>query len=250
MLRDMFPYLWRSSNTSEDIRADLKMTSVELGTKLKRGKESRLAVLRNLEIELEVSALKIKLVDYSGIFELLNELPCRHGSILDIARSAPTNLEEAETVFSISGLFVGQQIRLSEFRSDKCKKLLVGLSLDTIDVSIFRGQICVLNKKNSVIKIAEEYKTSRQSVHERRKRLYKKLITLGATSEFKSLTDFLSRRGQRSGSTFEFDQEDSLVAIHNLQNVENFPTIVDVINTALWLLQESVGEVGLRKTNS
>jgi len=245
LLREVFPHLWASVSTSADVRADLKKTSIELGSALKRGKSIRLAKLRDLENELEVSALKVQLMDHSRISNLLNDLPCKHGSILDVAQIIPSSLVEAETILSLAAVFVGQQVRIDEFDSNKCKKLLDDLNLDEIDVQIFRGQISVSEKKSSIAQIASTFRISRQSVNERRRRLYKKLHNLEATAEFSALNTFLIRRARRTNAKLKFRSEDPIIAIRTVANDSNFATVVDVINTSLWLLQESFGEISL-----
>ena len=157
LLRDKFPYLWSSPNTDEDIRAVLRMSERELGGRLKRGTQAQLAKLRNLENELEVSALRTELEDQKQLFDLLNKLPCQNGSILDVSRILPTTLDEAETVFSLAGVFVGRQLQVGEFTMEKCLKLLSDFELDEVDASIFRGQVCTLTETTSVVKIAKQY---------------------------------------------------------------------------------------------
>ena len=130
LLRDKFPYLWSSPNTDEDTRALLRMSERELGGRLKRGTQAQLAKLRNLENELEVSALRSELEDQKQLFDLLNKLPCQNGSILDVSRILPTTLDEAETVFSLAGVFVGRQLQVGEFTLEKCLKLLGDFKLD------------------------------------------------------------------------------------------------------------------------
>ena len=250
LLRDMFPYLWSSPNTAEDIRAVLKMTSTELGSKLKRGKKLSMTKLRNLENELEVSALRAKLDDHKKIFDLLNDLPCQHGSILDVSRIVPSALDEAETIFSLAGVFVGRQLQVGEFTLEKCLKLLSEFELDEVDVSIFRGQVSALTDSTSVIKIAKQYKLSRQSVNQRRLGIFENVKKLESAIEFKSLTKFLRRRGMQSNSAFEFSPEDTLVTIHSVQSSAEFPTVVDVVNAALWLLQQEVGKIALRSAKT
>ncbi len=246
LLRELFPYLWSSPNTPEDVRAVLRLSQKELGGKLKRGTQLRLAKLRNLENELEVSALRTTLEDQKKIFDLLNSLPCQHGSILDVSRIVPSVLDEAETIFSLAGVFVGRQLQVGEFTLEKCLKLLSEFELDEVDVSIFRGQVCTLTDSISVVRIAKQHKLSRQSINQRRLQIFEKVKKLESTIQFKSLTKFLHRRGMQSNSVFEFSPKDPLVSIHSVTSSAEFPTVVDVVNVALWLLQQEVGSIALR----
>lgn len=250
LLRDKFPFLWSSPNTAEDVRAVLRMSERELGGKFKRGTQAQLAKLRNLENELEVSSLRTELEDQQQLFDLLNNLPCHHGSILDVSRILPSTLDEAETVFSLAGVFVGRQLQVGEFTLKKCLNLLHDFRLDKVDASIFRSQVCTLTETTSVVKIAKQHKLSRQSVNQRRLHIFENVRKLELTSEFKTLTKFLRRRGMQSNSVFEFSPEDNVVSIHCVQSSTEFPTVVDVLNAALWLIQQEVGKIQLRSANS
>ena len=250
LLRDKFPYLWSSPNTTEDVRAILRLSERELGGRLKRGTQAQLAKLRVLENELEVNSLRRELEDQRQLFDLLNKLPCQNGSILDVSKIVPTTLDEAETVFSLAGVYVGGQLQIREFTLKKCLKLLSDFELDEVDASIFRGQVCTLTETTSVIKIAKQHKLSRQSVNQRRLHIFENVRKLELTSEFKTLTKFLRRRGMQSNSVFEFSPEDNLVSIHSVQSSAEFPTVVDVINAALWLIQQEVGRIALRSAKA
>lgn len=250
LLRDKFPYLWSSPNTTEDVRAILRLSERELGGRLKRGTQAQLAKLRILENELEVNSLRRELEDQRQLFDLLNKLPCQNGSILDVSKIVPTTLDEAETVFSLAGVYVGSQLQIGEFALEKCLNLLGDFELDEVDTSIFRGQVYVFTEPTSVVKIAKRHKLSRQSVNQRRINIFENIIKLESTSEFKSLTKFLRRRGMQSNSVFEFSPEDNFVSIHSVQSSNEFPTVVDVVNVALWLIQEEVGKIALRSAEA
>lgn len=249
-LREKFPYLWSSPNIDEDTRALLRMSEREFGGRFKRGTQAQLVKLRNLENELEVSSLRSELDVQKELFDLLNKLPCQYGSILDVSKIVPSTLDEAETVFSLAGVFVGRELQVGEFTLAKCLKLLEDFELDEVDASIFRGQVCTLTETTSVVKIAKQHKLSRQSVNQRRLRIFENVRKLELTSEFKTLTKFLRRRGIQSNSVFEFAPEDNLVSIHSLQISTNFPTVVDVVNAALWLIQQEVGIIALRSAKN
>ena len=136
------------------------------------------------------------------------------------------------------------------FNLEKCLKLLGDFELDEVDASIFRGQVCTLTETTSVVKIAKQHKLSRQSVNQRRLHIFENVRKLELTSEFKTLTKFFRRRGMQSNSVFEFSPEDNLVSIHSVQSSAEFPTVVDVVNAALWLIQQEVGRIALRSVKA
>jgi hypothetical protein len=145
---------------------------------------------------------------------------------------------------------VGRQLQVGEFTLEKCLKLLGDFKLDGVDASIFRGQVCTMTEITSVVKIAKQHELSRQSVNQRRLHVFENVRKLELTSEFKTLTKFLRRRGIQTSSAFEFSPEDTLVTIHGVPNSSEFPTVVDVVNAALWLLQQDVGRIQLRSVIS
>ncbi len=78
-----FPLLWKSNDTPDDVQTDLRLTDIELGTRYRRGKQTRLDRYQQLEDALALQAARNYQATTEPILEVLQELMGGTPTLLD-----------------------------------------------------------------------------------------------------------------------------------------------------------------------
>ena len=82
-IHERFPLLRESDDTPDDVRADLHLTDTELGTRYRRGKQTRLNRYQQLEDALALQAARNYQATTEPILEVLQELMGGTPTLLD-----------------------------------------------------------------------------------------------------------------------------------------------------------------------
>ena len=82
-ISERFPLLWKSDDTTDDVRADLRLTDIGLGTRYRRGKQTRLDRYQQLEDALALRDALNYQATTEPILEVLRELMGEAPTLLD-----------------------------------------------------------------------------------------------------------------------------------------------------------------------
>ena len=264
-----FPLLRESDDTPDDVRADLHLTDTELGTRYRRGKQTRLNRYQQLEDALALQAARNYQATTEPILEVLQELMGGTPTLLDglvsvvpvwpddpeewrtsdlsggaaesRLRTHWTGAELPEVQYILSTIEHGAPVAVGAHRLDAVLTVMSGLDLDPTSVDLFREVICCLKPPSSLSAISERHGTSRQAMSVRRQRLAPRLSRTRGESAIAALEKVVH---QRLETVTRWPAGDPFLSIALSTLDQKFPNAVDAVRLGLWLASpEGHGEV-------
>jgi hypothetical protein len=91
-ISERFPLLWADDDTPDDVRDDLRLTDLQLGTLYRRGKQTRLDRYQQMEDALALQAARNYQATTGPILEVLQELLGGASTLLDATSPCSPNL--------------------------------------------------------------------------------------------------------------------------------------------------------------
>ncbi len=253
LIHERFPLLWESDDTPDDVKADLRLTDTELGTRYRRGKQTRLDRYQQLEDALELRDARAYQATTAPVLEVLTELMGGAPTLLDAempiliehypADRAPIKSAAilSELRYNLSTVGVNAAMAVGDHRLDAVLTVMDEVGLDEIGVDLFREVITCLEPPSSLASLSERHGKTRQAMSVRRQRLARRLARTRGEFAIAALVRVIH---QRLETVAHRPADDPFLSITLSPSDGEFPGAVDAVRLGLWLASpEGHGEV-------
>ena len=260
-IHERFPLLWADDVTPDDVRADLRLTDLELGTRYRRGKQTRLDRYQQMEDALALQAARNYQATTEPILEVLQELLGGASSLLDATVPSNTNqlTDPASTThhslalhyprhepptsseplsdlsklrYLLSTVELGAEVAVGDHRLDAVLSVIDEVGLDPTGVDLFREVVTCLESPASLASLSERHGTSRQAMSVRRQRLARRLTRTREEFAVAALVRVVRERLERVDGR---PVDDPFQSIALSPPHGEFPGAVDAVRLGLWL---------------
>ena len=229
VLSERFPHLAAAGGLDPRLRADLMRTERELGSVYRRGKAQRLAELRRLELELEVTELRAQTTALRKTSDLVHRVLNDSPPGLSALLAQPLTESQARTCMYLAFLRHDVLHKQDAPYLDLLLDHLLTWSLDPNNVATLRADLLMLRVERKDLSL------TRQARYERRRRLRVRMSGHDTVTRFALLVETV-----RAASLFsEAEQQGTvhpLLSILRLTPAPEFPSVIDVVAIANWLV--------------
>lgn len=229
-----FPFLSQQAGLPPDVQSDLRLSDSEFGARHKRGKAARLEHLENMENRLQIRPLQSRLAKVQSLLEKLERHVGGDRNTFVGCLAPPTTLAQAAAVFDLTFLRSNDEGPTITLDAEVMAEQLRVIVNDDISLDIFRSLLVNVRADQSAHDIALRHKLGRQAIYDRQNRMVSKLDELLSTVDYVALKDYLrSEACVMKGTRLISSTMHPLSAILLLE-AGSFPSIHDVIATAMW----------------